>query len=177
MNNRIKSYMPLQIIDEDSVGKILLKVIEHHPRHYIKINIFGKTIRACARCLGLYIGIITGFFLSAPFWLGMIRVDNFYLIANGEVNAFTGDLDDYEKWLLQQIRSDRAESKQQRKLSRQQTKALEQKQRELKMTASRCERQLEKFAEELDGVMQQLADPALYEEGADASLQQNLLPM
>lgn len=80
MISKLKRIFPIVIIEEDSIVKIILKMFEHHPNHYIELNIFGKTIRPCARCFGLWTGILIGFFFSAPFWLGMIRANNFYLI-------------------------------------------------------------------------------------------------
>jgi len=68
------------IIKEDTIPKILLKAIEHNKDHYITLEIFGNKYYPCARCLGLWTGIFTGFFLSSPFWLGIYHANNFFLV-------------------------------------------------------------------------------------------------
>jgi len=65
---------------EDSFAGVILEAIQHNPRHYIKLKILGREIRPCARCFGLYIGLIIGFLLSSPFWLGVFYTNNFFLI-------------------------------------------------------------------------------------------------
>lgn len=80
MNNKFKNLLPIVIIEEDSVSKILLRYIEHNKRHHIKINLFGKTIYPCARCFGLWTGIAMGLIFLSPFWLGVFTAKNFYLI-------------------------------------------------------------------------------------------------
>ncbi len=66
--------------DEESIGKILLQIFQHNPRHFLKLNIFGKEFYPCARCFGLYAGILTGVFLLSPFWLGFLHTEKFVLI-------------------------------------------------------------------------------------------------
>ncbi|MCK4365479.1 MAG: DUF2085 domain-containing protein [Thermoplasmatales archaeon] len=66
--------------EKESVVKIILEFIQHNPRHYIKLDIFGKTICPCARCFGFWIGLLVGFILSIPIWLGLFQIQNFILI-------------------------------------------------------------------------------------------------
>ncbi|MBD3252261.1 DUF2085 domain-containing protein [Candidatus Pacearchaeota archaeon] len=66
--------------EEQTVGEIIKETIEHNPNHYIKIEIFGKRLRPCARCFGQWIGILISLIITSPFWLGFIYVDNFMLI-------------------------------------------------------------------------------------------------
>jgi uncharacterized membrane protein len=65
---------------EKPISQILREGIEHNPRHYIVLNIFNKEIRPCARCFGLWIGTFFGFIFSSPFWLGIIKTENFNLV-------------------------------------------------------------------------------------------------
>jgi uncharacterized membrane protein len=65
---------------EESFKQIILDGIQHNPQHYIKIKIFGKEIHPCARCFGLWTGLIVGFIISSPFWLGIFKTENFLLI-------------------------------------------------------------------------------------------------
>jgi len=78
--NRLKNVFPIVIIEEESVPKIILKYIEHHKYHYLKINFFGKEFHPCARCFGCWLGLFIGFFLFSPFWLGFFHTDNFFLV-------------------------------------------------------------------------------------------------
>ena len=66
--------------ENTNVKKIILEFIEHNPRHFLKIKIFKKTIHPCARCFGIWIGLITGFILFSPFWIGIFQIKNFFLI-------------------------------------------------------------------------------------------------
>ena len=62
------------------ISYILLELIQHNPKHYFSIEVFGKKIYPCARCFGLWIGYLIGFILTFPFWYGLIFIDNFTLI-------------------------------------------------------------------------------------------------
>ena len=79
MFDNIKDYIPIVIIEEDSIPKILLRYIEHNQKHYLEFLIDGKPFRPCARCFGLWIGVFIGFLLASPFWLGIFKIQNFYL--------------------------------------------------------------------------------------------------
>jgi uncharacterized membrane protein len=48
----------------------------------LNLNIFGKKIKPCARCFGLWLGILISFIITVPFWIGIIKIDNFYLDCN-----------------------------------------------------------------------------------------------
>lgn len=67
-------------LEEETIAQIVKESIEHNPRHYIKLKIFGKEICPCARCFGMWTGLIIGFLLSSPFWLGIIRVPDRYFL-------------------------------------------------------------------------------------------------
>lgn len=66
--------------EEQTVGEIIRETIEHNPNHYIKIKIFGKELRPCARCFGQWMGVLVSLIVTSPFWLGFIYVDEFLLI-------------------------------------------------------------------------------------------------
>lgn len=51
--------------------KIIRKIIEHNPRHYLKIKIRGHWIYPCARCTGMYSS-----FFAVYFTQFFIRFDN-----------------------------------------------------------------------------------------------------
>lgn len=65
---------------EENIKSILLSFIQHNSRHYIELNLLGKRIFPCARCFGLWTGIIIGFFLTSPFWIGLLYINNFLLV-------------------------------------------------------------------------------------------------
>lgn len=105
-------------------------------------------------------------------------VDEFYLVANGELSEFKGDLDDYQNWLLEQKRQAQkaeaeayaadvpeakrsvsaAERKEQKRLAAEKRKKLS----PLKKELTKLEAQMESFQEALDSIEEQLADTALY---------------
>ncbi|MDX9873989.1 MAG: ATP-binding cassette domain-containing protein [Spongiibacteraceae bacterium] len=115
-------------------------------------------------------------------------VDDLLLVANGRVQPFDGDLNDYSRWLLAQARETRNEEKNgkaaaaaapvqpvDRKAQRQQ--AAEQRQRlaPLKKQIDKTERALEKLNARLAEIEQTLADPTLYDAGSKDALQQLLV--
>ena len=59
---------------------IIIDFIQHNPRHYIKIKFKGTIIRPCARCFGLWLGLIVGLILSISFILKVIIISNFLLV-------------------------------------------------------------------------------------------------
>ena len=63
-----------------SLKQILVDFIQHNPRHYVTLKIFGRQIHPCARCLGLWFGLLVGFILSSIFWLGIYQIKNFILV-------------------------------------------------------------------------------------------------
>jgi len=72
--------MNKSIDGQKTTKQLILDYIQHNKRHYITLKIKGKEIYPCARCFGLWIGTILGFFLTSPFWLGLIYIDNFILV-------------------------------------------------------------------------------------------------
>jgi len=102
-------------------------------------------------------------------------VDQFLLIRAGKVEFFEGSLEDYEKLVMESSNSKNGgaparagggrgkDERQQAARSREELKPLREQVR-------RLEQQLEREHGKLAGIEQQLADPALYEEGNRAKL-------
>ncbi|GGO87895.1 ABC transporter ATP-binding protein [Marinobacterium nitratireducens] len=104
-------------------------------------------------------------------------VDDFLLVANGLVQTFSGDLDDYQNWLAEQRRrpeqaateqsgaGDRsgtsaADRKAQKRLEAENRARL----RPLRQAVEKLEQQLDRVSTELAGVEERLADGELYQE-------------
>ena len=106
-------------------------------------------------------------------------VDEFLLVANGEVSEFKGDLDDYQNWLLEQKREAQraeaeafakpaedkkslsaAERKEQKRLAAERRNQL----RPLKKKLEKLEAAMETFHEKLSEVEETLSDASIYEE-------------
>ena len=77
---KIKEYTDSLIIDEDTVPIILLKYIEHNREHFLTINLGDKKYYPCARCLGIGVGLITGFIITLPFLTRLFYTNNFTLV-------------------------------------------------------------------------------------------------
>lgn len=107
-------------------------------------------------------------------------VDEFLLVANGKVEEFKGDLDDYQSWLLEQKRLEQkseaeafapaateekktlsaAERKEQKRLAAERRNQL----RPLKKQLEKLEKAMEKQHEQLDEIETALSDSSIYEE-------------
>jgi len=115
-------------------------------------------------------------------------VDQFLLVADGQISEFDGDLEDYHQWLARQRREDQkrdqpndTDSGTERSLSAAERKELKRLQAEqrarlrpLKQQVAKLEQQLEQVGEQLTEIEQQLADPDLYGDGRKAELKQLL---
>jgi len=105
--------------------------------------------------------------------------DDFWLVADGVMDVFSGDLDDYRLWLSARRNardSDSAKSaapsrKDQRKSDADRRKAL----RPLRLALEKAEAAMEKFAARKQALETRLADPELYLAEAKARLQAVLL--
>ncbi|MBC9252771.1 ABC transporter ATP-binding protein [Pseudomonas alcaligenes] len=96
--------------------------------------------------------------------------DEFLLVADGRVQPFDGDLDDYARWLvdfrarqLPQSAAAPAADKTDKRAQRQAAAALRQQLAPHKREAEKLEKELGKLHEKLAGVEQQLGDSGLYE--------------
>jgi ATP-binding cassette, subfamily F, member 3 len=111
-------------------------------------------------------------------------VNEFLLVANGKVNEFDGDLEDYYKWLLQQRQLltnteentvPNSENKTDKKSQRQQSAAQRQQLKPLTNKLKNLETQMEKYQKQLSDIEAQLGDSSIYDDKNKANLQQLLL--
>ncbi len=109
--------------------------------------------------------------------------DELYLVHDGALESYSGDLDDYSLWLAQlrnkernnDVRSEApAQGSQQRKDQRRQEALRRQALRPLKQKADQLERRLEIIQCSLARVDEQLADASIYGEGAKEKLKQSM---
>ena len=96
--------------------------------------------------------------------------DEFLLVAEGRVQAFEGDLDDYARWLVDYRARQQApaaptpaEGREDRRAARQAAAALRQQLAPHKREAEKLERTLGEVQVQLAAVERQLGDPGLYE--------------
>lgn len=107
--------------------------------------------------------------------------DEFLLVANGKVDSFEGDLDDYARWLidyraLQQPLNTKqsTDDKVDKKAQRQQAASLRQQLAPYKKEADKLEKTLETLQNHLVLIEEKLADSNLYEASQKENLRQLL---
>ncbi|MCU4675424.1 ABC transporter ATP-binding protein [Catenovulum sp. 2E275] len=95
--------------------------------------------------------------------------DDFYLVDNGKVEAFNGDLDDYEKWLteqqLQQVQKpevDKSNSAANKKELKRREAEFRQKTKPLRQQIEKYSQLVDKYQTELEQIETQLSDTELY---------------
>ena len=104
-------------------------------------------------------------------------VDDFWLVANGSVTRFSGDLDDYRRWLAEQSTPDRQEPSQSassngsRRQQRRDQAARRAQIKPLQNRVDRLTRQVDQASTELADIENQLADPDLYDSKNNERLQ------
>ncbi|TSB28818.1 ABC transporter ATP-binding protein [Serratia marcescens] len=106
--------------------------------------------------------------------------DDLYLVHDGQVEPFEGDLDDYQQWLVdlqrQESQQDAPEkesggnSAQARKDQKRREAEFRTQTQPLRKQIAKLEQQMEKLGAELAAVEEQLADPALYDISRKAEL-------
>ncbi len=107
-------------------------------------------------------------------------IDDFWLIADGRVDVFDGDLEDYQKLLVRKNReNDRQEKKQKpfsnQKERRRESAARRQELAPLKNRLLKTEKEFNGLQQDLLKLESQLAEPGLYQESSVTKLQQMLL--
>ncbi|MDR3477961.1 MAG: ATP-binding cassette domain-containing protein [Gammaproteobacteria bacterium] len=110
-------------------------------------------------------------------------VDQLMLVAEGQLKPFDGDLNDYERWLLDFRRSNEKVSTDDdnnaNAISRKEQRQLDARERELRrpllQKMKKLEDELEKLQTENTKIETALADISLYEEKNKATLQEHLL--
>ena len=110
-------------------------------------------------------------------------VDELYLVAEGRVQAFAGDLEDYSQWLSDyRLRQQQPEATAEapnpervdRRAQRQAAAELRKKLAPLRRQADTLEKQLDQVQKELDSVEALLADNSLYEQEQKDQLKEQL---
>ncbi|MFZ7260501.1 ABC transporter ATP-binding protein [Avibacterium avium] len=106
-------------------------------------------------------------------------VDEFYLVHDGQVEEFKGDLDDYQKWLNEQnsqnqpsgkTESNKESSSQNRKEQKRKEAELRQQLAPLRKSLAQWESKMETLSQKLVDIEQQLANGDLYQ----AEMKENL---
>lgn len=108
--------------------------------------------------------------------------DEFYLVDDGKVQAFDGDLEDYHQWLFNQNKAEQPasptttadNSAQNRKNEKRRQAELRQQTQPLRKAIAQREQQMDDCQTKLDDIEQQLADPELYQGENKETLQQLL---
>ncbi len=95
-------------------------------------------------------------------------VDEFLLVDQGSVQSFDGDLDDYQKWLLQKQKPGASparqdEPKPDKKADRQASAAQRERLKPFTQAINRLEKEMEVVGAELKTLEGRLSDPSLYE--------------
>lgn len=106
-------------------------------------------------------------------------VDDFLLVADGRVEVFDGDLDDYHQWLNQQHNAAPAatgntadsDDKTDRKAQRQAAASRRQQLQPLRKQVQQAEKNMEKLQAQLDSAEAELNDPDIYAEDNKQRLQ------
>ncbi len=122
-------------------------------------------------------------------------VDQFWLVSDGAVQEYDGDLEDYERWLAERRKDDdeppkrevveqAAENKvatgataltaDERKARKRQEAELRQKLSPWRKKQGNLETRMEQLQQELAGVEQELSDPAIYDDSAKVKLKELL---
>lgn len=103
-------------------------------------------------------------------------VDEFYIVANGRVTDFDGDIDDYQQWLnddkKQSVKANKVISEPQidKKQQRKEQADLRKKASPLRKKADKFEKLVQKNQDELTSVEAQLADSNIYQTEHKAKL-------
>ncbi|MCJ8319708.1 MAG: ATP-binding cassette domain-containing protein [Colwellia sp.] len=96
-------------------------------------------------------------------------VDEFYLVANGKVTEFSGDIDDYQQWLIDEKKQISKGAKNvnentvDKKQLRREQAELRKKAAPLRKQADKLEKQLHQWQEQLSQIEASLADSDIYQ--------------
>ena len=98
-------------------------------------------------------------------------VDSFWIVADGHVHAFDGDLEDYRDWLSQRQQSFKSDAstasnspdrKQQKRLEAENRQRLSALRRPLESKLNKVEKEMDTLAKEISALDQKIADPGFY---------------
>ena len=104
-------------------------------------------------------------------------VDDYWLVANGAVTRFDGDLDDYRRWLADQGAHSRSNESsgshtaQSRREQRRDQAAWRARVKPLQNRVDRLTRQIDETGREMARIEKDLADPSLYEDQQQVQMQ------
>ncbi|MDX1558662.1 MAG: ABC transporter ATP-binding protein, partial [Marinobacter sp.] len=120
-------------------------------------------------------------------------VDEFWLVNDGRVTEYQGDLEDYERWLADRRKDETeapkrtpsgqqaaqavgvvGESAEDRKARKQAEAALRQKLSPYRKKQSALEKEMEQLQQRLSSLEEQLSDPGLYDDSGKARLKELL---
>ncbi|XOV80148.1 MAG: ATP-binding cassette domain-containing protein [Aestuariibacter sp.] len=100
--------------------------------------------------------------------------DEYYLVADRRVGPFSGDMQDYQTWVLTKDRQEKTTTEQQNSLSRKDLKRLQaefrKQQQPVKKAVEQAEAQMQRLHQQISENDAQLADPVIYEEQSKAKL-------
>lgn len=100
-------------------------------------------------------------------------VDSFWIVADGHVHAFDGDLEDYRDWLAQRQSSHKADQsdatplpdrKQQKRLEAENRQRLSALRKPLESRLTKVEKEMDTLSKEIGALDQKIADPDFYSE-------------
>jgi len=160
-----KARLLFALISRDAPHLLLLD----EPTNHLDIDARDALVQA----LGAFEGAVV--LVSHDPHLVELVADRLWLVQEGRVEPFDGDMDDYRRLLLEQRRAERREARAEkpkepginRKDQRRAAAEARAATAELRKAAQRAERRLEKLTADRAALEAKLADPTLYEGEAD----------
>lgn len=109
-------------------------------------------------------------------YLLSMTTDQFMLVQGGQVQDFTGDMMDYQKWLLEQRRTqiNRVSDSPMSPVAAKEDHIASKNRRKLQAKISKLDEQLQKLSKALDEQSQLLSDPSSYENDQQHLLQRGI---
>lgn len=166
-----KARLTLALITYDSPHVLILD----EPTNHLDIDARDALVQA----LNDYTGAVI--LISHDRRLLELTVDRLWLVANGTVKPYDGDLDGYRDWLRQEERAARIasadeepEKKNDRKQARQASAEKRRQTADIRKKIREAEKKLEKLSQRKAKLEEQLADPKIYE-GPTADLKAVIL--
>ncbi|WP_420405073.1 ATP-binding cassette domain-containing protein [Nisaea sp.] len=166
-----KARLTLALITHDSPHILILD----EPTNHLDIDARDALVQA----LNDYTGAVI--LISHDRRLLELTVDRLWLVANGTVKPYDGDLDGYRDWLRQEERAARSgnaveepEKKNDRKQARQESAERRRQTADIRKKIREAEKKLERLSERKAKLEERLADPKIYE-GPTADLKQMIL--
>ncbi|UUX50054.1 ATP-binding cassette domain-containing protein [Nisaea acidiphila] len=166
-----KARLTLALITYDSPHVLILD----EPTNHLDIDARDALVQA----LNDYTGAVI--LISHDRRLLELTVDRLWLVANGTVKPYEGDLDGYRDWLRQEERAarvaaseDEPDKKNDRKQARQASAEKRRQTADIRKKIREAEKKLEKLTQRKAQLEERLADPKIYE-GPTADLKEVIL--